>query len=159
MLFDLIDLSGFDILGLTLTAFFGFLIGKLRRNPSTEGSTAERDMQRAKAIIEEFEVIAAKLQQAAQSQHQQQVVQFKDRVNTASQGRRNADWDDFSIEAERIPKLTLALADQALYQAKESGHNQIHANDSEGGRRVESPKSEESCDADQDPSDIELAVS
>ncbi|MCA9141715.1 MAG: GGDEF domain-containing protein [Planctomycetaceae bacterium] len=309
------DLSGLDILGLTLTALFGFLVGKLRRNRSADGKAAERDMQRAKAIIEEFEVIAAKLQQAVQ-QHQQQVVQFKDRVNAASQGRRNADWDDFSIEAERILKPTLALADQvaraydqikqqsnvlvnlqesridaltgvgnrrmfdqslenhralfnrygkhfslviidldhfkqindtyghihgdralatvgsllrelaretdvvaryggeefvilmpetplagaclfcdrirreidkkldltasigvastedytiaddlvnaadqALYQAKESGRNQVHLSDSQGCRLFESPESEESCDANQDPRDLELAVS
>lgn len=107
----LFDLSGLDILGLTLTAIFSFTVGKLRRSQSAEGKGAERDMQRAKAIIGEFEGIAAKLQQAVQ-QHQQQVVQFKDRVNAASKGHRNADWDDFSIEAERILKPTLALADQ-----------------------------------------------
>jgi diguanylate cyclase (GGDEF)-like protein len=107
----LFDLSGMDILGLTLTAIFGFAVGKLRRTQSAECKTAERDMQRAKAIIQEFEGIAAQLQQAVQ-QHQQQVVQFKERVNAASQGKRNANWDDFSIEAERILKPTLALADQ-----------------------------------------------
>lgn len=107
----LFDLSGLDILGLTLTAIFGFTVGKLRRTQSAEGKAAERDMQRAKAIIEEFEGIAAKLQQAVQ-QHQQQVVQFKDRVKAASKGHRNADWNDFSVEAERILKPTLALADQ-----------------------------------------------
>ncbi|MBI2480583.1 MAG: GGDEF domain-containing protein [Planctomycetia bacterium] len=107
----LFDLSGLDILGLTLTAIFSFAVGKLRRSQSAECKTAERDMHRAKAIIQEFEGIAAQLQQAVQ-QHQQQVVQFKERVNAASLGRRNADWDDFSIEAERILKPTLALADQ-----------------------------------------------
>ncbi len=107
----LFDLSGLDILGLALTAIFSFAVGKLRRTQSAECKTAERDMQRAKSIIQEFEGIAAQLQQAVQ-QHQQQVLQFKERVNAASQGRRNADWDDFSIETERILKPTLALADQ-----------------------------------------------
>lgn len=63
----LFDLSGMDILGLTLTAIFGFAVGKLRRTQSAECKTAERDMQRAKAIIQEFEGIAAQLQQAFSS--------------------------------------------------------------------------------------------
>jgi diguanylate cyclase (GGDEF)-like protein len=68
-------------------------------------------MQRANAIIQEFEGIATHLQQAVQ-QHQQQVIQFKERVNAVAQGRRNVNLDDLSIEAERILKPTLALADQ-----------------------------------------------
>jgi diguanylate cyclase (GGDEF)-like protein len=107
----LFDLSGLDVFGLVLTAAFSFLIGKLRRKQSVESKTAVRDMQRAKAIIQEFEGIAAQLQQAVQ-QHQQEVTQFKDRVNAAALGRPNVNWDDFSIEAERILKPTLALADQ-----------------------------------------------
>ena len=106
----LLDLSGLDVFGLLLTALFGFLVGQLRRTQSVECKTAVRDMQRAKAIIQEFEGIASHLQQAVQ-QHQQQIVQFKDRVNAAAQGRRNTNWDDFSVEAERILKPTLALAD------------------------------------------------
>lgn len=106
----LFDLSGLDVFGLFLTAAFGFLVGKLRRTGAVDVSSVERDIQRANAIIQEFEGIAAHLRHAVQ-QHQQQVVQFKDRLNAASQGRRNADWEDFSVEAERILKPTLALAD------------------------------------------------
>lgn len=107
----LFDLSGLDILGLTLTAAFSFLVGKLRRPQSSESTTTERDVQRAQTIIQEFEGIADQLQQAVQ-QHQHQVIQFKERVNASAKGRNNASWEDFSIEAERILKPTLALADQ-----------------------------------------------
>lgn len=107
----LFDLSGLDVLGLFLTALFGFAVGKLRRTQSAESKAAARDMERAQAIIQEFEGIAAHLRQAVE-QHQSQVGQFKDRVSAAAKGRRNVDWEDFSIEAERILKPTLALADQ-----------------------------------------------
>lgn len=106
-----IDLSGLDVLGLLLTALFGFLVGKLRRTQSVECKTAVRDMQRANAIIQEFEGIAAHLQQAVQ-QHQQQIVQFKERVTAAARGRRNVNLDGLSIEAERMLKPILALADE-----------------------------------------------
>ncbi|MBP87275.1 MAG: hypothetical protein CMJ64_11230 [Planctomycetaceae bacterium] len=61
--------------------------------------------------MNEFEGIAQQLNQAMQT-HQRSVVKFKDRLNSASSGRREPDWADLSGETERILRPTLALADQ-----------------------------------------------
>jgi len=107
----LYDFNGLDITGLLLASAFGFLIGKLRRQQLKSNSAAERDVKRAREIVNEFEGIAKQLNQAMQ-QHQRSVGQFKERVESASSGRRDSAWATFSAETERILERTLALADQ-----------------------------------------------
>lgn len=107
----LFDLNGLDLTGLLLASAFGFIIGKLRKQQLKANSAAEQDVKRAREIVNEFEGIAQQLNQAMQ-QHQRSVGRFKERLESASSRRNNADWASFSAETERILGPTLALADQ-----------------------------------------------
>ena len=106
----LFDLAGLDLIGLALASAFGFIVGKLRRQQRRTNTAADRDLKRAREIVNDFEGIAQQLNQAMQS-HQRSVVQFKERLNSASGGREK-EWADLSAETERILRPTLALADQ-----------------------------------------------
>jgi diguanylate cyclase (GGDEF)-like protein len=109
----LFDFSGLDITGLLLACIFGFLVGGVRRRQQKKivAVAADQNMRRAKAIVQDFEEIARQVSQAMRD-HRRSVAKFKERVSAAADGRRDADWEDLTMETEQILKPTLALADE-----------------------------------------------
>src|SRR5437868_15091789 len=91
---------------LAAVAVFGYLFGRFQRTTfGPRSDTTQRELKRARAIVNDLELIADRIRREL-AQHHSSLAIFKNRVSELSQTAAASDWQLLCNEAERMLKPT-----------------------------------------------------
>lgn len=100
---------------LATVAVLGYLVGRHQRPRSAPSSEAtRRELKRAKAIVQDLELIAQRVRREV-AMHHASLTAFKRRVDEISREPDSTDWRLLCDEAERLLKPTQDLAMQLAH--------------------------------------------